>query len=134
MSCCLLPRWGARHRFLAAPEDLDDAHGSAATGTWFAQGEWDDLGMGSWRGDLFGTLDAEQGADHSDVGLAGRTGQQAIMPDAMEAIGQDVDQEAADELGRGQPHDLVTLLMDLWINGQRWMYQWQVVHLNQKQS
>ena len=27
-----------------------------------------------------------------------------------------------------------TLLMDLWINGQRWMYQWQVVHLNQKQS
>ena len=71
MSCCLLPRWGARHRFLAAPEDLDDAHGSAATGTWFAQGEWDDLGMGSWRGDLFGTLDAEQGAvDHYGPGLS----------------------------------------------------------------
>jgi len=29
------------------------------------------------------------------------------MPDAAEAIGQDMDQEAADELGRGQPHDLL---------------------------
>jgi hypothetical protein len=38
-SCGLLPRWCARHRFLAAPEDLDDAHGAAAAGAWLAQGE-----------------------------------------------------------------------------------------------
>jgi hypothetical protein len=34
--------------------------------------------------------------------LAGRTGEQAVMPDAVEAVGQDVDQEAADELVGGQ--------------------------------
>ena len=31
------------------------------------------------------------------------------MPDAVEAIWQDMDQEAADELGRGQPHDLLAI-------------------------
>lgn len=29
------------------------------------------------------------------------------MPDAVKAVRQDVDQEAADELGRGQRHDLL---------------------------
>jgi hypothetical protein len=43
-SCCLLPRWRAGHRFVAAPEDLDDAHRAATAGTGFAQGERDDLG------------------------------------------------------------------------------------------
>ena len=47
VSCRLLPWWRARHRFLATAEDLDDAHGAAAAGAWFAQGEWDDLGVGS---------------------------------------------------------------------------------------
>ena len=107
VSCGLLPRRCARHRFLPAAEDLDDAHGAAAAGAWFAQGEWGDLGLCFGRGDLFGLLDAEQGADLGDVGLAGRAGQQAVMPDAVEAIGQDMDQEPANELGRGQPHDLL---------------------------
>ena len=31
-SCCLLPRRCARHWFLPAAEDLDDAHGTAAAG------------------------------------------------------------------------------------------------------
>lgn len=105
MSCCLLPRWSARHRFLSPPEDLDDAHGTAATGAWLAQGERGDLKLWLRNGDLFRLLDAEQGADLGDVGLAGRAGQQAVMADAVEAVGQDVDQEPADELGRGQPHD-----------------------------
>ena len=115
MSCCLLPRWGARHRFLSPPEDLDDTHGTAAAGAWLTQGERGDLGLWSWlwlwlwlwSGGRFNLLDAEQGADLGDVGLADRTGQQAVMPDAMEAIGQDVDQEPADEVRRGQPHDLL---------------------------
>jgi hypothetical protein len=102
-SCGLLPRWRARHRYLPALEDLDDAHGPAAAGTWLAQGERSDLG----RGDPVRLLDAEQGADLGDVGLSGRACQQAVVPDAVEAIRQDVDQEPADELGRGQPHDLL---------------------------
>lgn len=31
------------------------------------------------------------------------------MPDTMEAVRQDMDQEPADELGRGQPHDLLAV-------------------------
>jgi hypothetical protein len=30
-----------------------------------------------------------------------------VMPYAVEAIWKDMDQEAANELGRGQPHDLL---------------------------
>lgn len=70
-------------------------------------GERGDLGLWLWNGDLFRLLDAEQGADLGDIGLASRTGQQAGMPDAVEAIGQDMDQDATDELGRGQPHDFL---------------------------
>lgn len=106
MSCCLLPRRCARHWFLSSPEDLNDAHGPAAAGAWLAQGERS-LGLWFRHGDLFRLLDAEQGAGLSDVGLAGRAGQQTVMPDAVEVVGQDVDQEAADELGRGQSHDLL---------------------------
>ncbi len=94
---------------MPAPEDFDDAHWAAAAGTWFAQGEWCDLGFGFWHSRLFRLLDAEQGADLGDVGLAGRTGQQAVMPDAVEVVGQDMDQEPADELGRGQSHDLLAV-------------------------
>ncbi len=86
MSCGLLPRWGARHWFLPAPEALDYAHGAAAAGARFAQGERGDLGLWFPHGELFRPLDAEQGADHSDVGFAGRAGQQAVVPDAVEAI------------------------------------------------
>jgi hypothetical protein len=39
---------------------------------------------------MFRLPDAEQGADLRDVDLAGRAGQQAVVPDAVEAIGQDV--------------------------------------------
>ena len=63
VSCGLLPGRCARHRFLPAAEDLDDAHWATATGARFAQSEWDDLGFGSWRDGLFRTLDAQQGAD-----------------------------------------------------------------------
>jgi hypothetical protein len=36
-----------------------------------------------------------------------RTGEQAVMPDAVEAARQDVEQEAADELVGRQRHDLL---------------------------
>jgi len=109
LSCGLLPRWCTRHRFLPAPEDLDDPHGAAAAGAWLAQGKRDDRGLGIWHNGFFWALDAEQGADLREVGLAGRAGQQAVMPDAVEPVGQDMDQEAANELRRGQPHDLLSV-------------------------
>ena len=43
MSCGLLPRWGARHRCLSSPEDLDDAHDTAAAGTRLTLRERGDL-------------------------------------------------------------------------------------------
>ena len=42
--------------------------------------------------------DGEQFAGARDIGLAGRTGEQAEMADAVEPAWQDVEQEAADEL------------------------------------
>jgi hypothetical protein len=50
-SCGLLPRRRARHRYLPAPEVLDDTHGSAAAGAWLTQGE---RSFGLWfrHGDL----------------------------------------------------------------------------------
>ena len=35
-----------------------------------------------------------------DVGLAASTGEQSVVADAVEALGQDVEQEAPDELDR----------------------------------
>ena len=42
--------------------------------------------------------DGQQFAGAGDVGLAGGAGEQAVVADAVEAAGQDVQQEAADEL------------------------------------
>ncbi len=84
--CGLLHWWRARHRFPATAEYPDDAHGAAAAGALFAQGERSDLGFGLWRGGLFNALDAEQSADFRDVCFACRAGQKAIVPDAAEAV------------------------------------------------
>ncbi len=70
VSCGLLPWWCARHWFLPATEDLDDAHGAAATGARFAQGERGNLWGLFLRSSLFRGLDAEQRADFGDVGFA----------------------------------------------------------------
>ena len=58
-----------------------------------------DLGLG--RG--------EKLAGARDVGLAAGAGEQAIVADAMEALGQDVEQEAADELVGVERHGPVAL-------------------------
>ena len=59
----------------------------------------------------FGLLDrysnAQQFAGQRHGVLVGRTGEQAVMPDAVEAARQNVDQEAADELVGRQRHDLL---------------------------
>ena len=108
-SCGLLPWWRARHRFLPATEYLDDAHGSAAAWAGFTQRERGDVCLSVLDICLLRWLDAEQCADSGEVRFAATTGQKAIVTDAVEPVGQDVDQKAADELGRGQAHDLLAI-------------------------
>ena len=51
----------------------------------------------------------EQLARAGDVVGAGAAGEQAVVADAVEALRQDVDQEAADELVGGERHDLLAI-------------------------
>ncbi len=85
----------------------------AAAGAWFAQSER----SGFWRGvldiSLICRMDTEQRTDFADVGLADIAGQQAVVADAVEAFRKHVDQEAADELGRCQAHDLLAVTRTL---------------------
>ena len=57
--------------------------------------------MGLWHGEQF--------AGARDVVGALAAGEQAVVADAVEAVGQHVDQEAADELAGGERHHLVAL-------------------------
>ncbi len=95
-SCCQLPWWRPQLWSLAAAEDLDDPHWSAAAGAWLAQGERDGFGTGLlfWLR-RFGT---EQTPGSGDVFLAARVGEQAVVADAVEPVRQDMEQEAANEL------------------------------------
>ena len=54
---------------------------------------------GHWRGD--------QLSGASDVRFAGGTGEQSVVADAMEPLGQDVEQEAPDEFVWRQRHRAV---------------------------
>jgi hypothetical protein len=63
------------------------------------------VGSGSvWR--LGG---GEQLPDTGDVGPAGGAREEPVVADAMEALGQDMEQEAADELVRRERHGLVAI-------------------------
>ena len=68
---------------------------------------------GRWSGGSSGSGSSTGAATPSSLRasamavLVGRTGEQAVMPDAVEAARQDVDQEAADELVGRQRHDLL---------------------------
>src|SRR5258708_37889267 len=87
-----------------SPEGLDDGHASAAAGTW-----WEPIGR-LWRFDgLRRRCHGEQFAGSRYIGLAGGTGEQAVMADAVEATWQDMEQEAADELVRCERHDALPL-------------------------
>ncbi len=54
--------------------------------------------------------DLEQLAETGDVVAASAVGEQAVVADAVEALGQHVDEEAADELVRCERHGLVALV------------------------
>ena len=94
----------------AALEDLDDHHASAAAWTRAREGgrlvAIIIIGIGSLA---LGLLATEQLAGACDVVGAGGLGEQAVVADAVEALGQDVDEETADELVCCERHHLVAI-------------------------
>src|SRR5262249_44574186 len=92
----------------AAREGLDDDHAATATRArlrdrrrriWF--GGLCIAGLGLWARCM------EQLTSPRDVAGAGGSGEEAVVADTVEAVGQDVKEETADELGCGEGHDLV---------------------------
>ena len=102
-SCGGLSWWRAGLWRLPPLEGLDDAHRSTAVGAWLAKGERGYLC--DWRVIELGLFGPEQGSDLCYVVLSSRAGEQAVVADAMKAIWQNVDEEAADELIGCQSHD-----------------------------
>src|SRR5882762_33293 len=89
----------------AALEDLDDDHATAAAWTSRLAG----LGGGSGVLGL-GVGNGEQLTRPRDVICARAAGEQAVVADAVEAVRQDVDEKAADELAGGECHDLLATI------------------------
>src|ERR1700681_4962830 len=93
----------------AALEYLDNDHAPAAARAGMRRG-WRLVGAGGTRIGIVvlrhGHADELAGA--RDVVGAGGSGEQAVVADAVEAFGQDVHEEAADELTGGERHPLVS--------------------------
>ena len=94
-------------RVAAAREDLADYHAATAARTGAVQ----QARLVRCRGLLLLRLydawrSTEQLAGASDVGGAVTIGEQAIVADAVEPLGQHVQEEAPDELVRGERHRL----------------------------
>src|SRR5216684_2515980 len=87
-----------------AREDLDDDHAAAAA--WTSRLAVIDGGSGRLAV-RFGC--GEQLTRTCDVVGARAFGEQAVVADAVEAFGQHVDEEAADELVCGKRHALVSI-------------------------
>src|SRR5258708_5233652 len=98
----------------AVPKALDDDHAAAATRAWRAMGccgagvqarvvaRWRGVRRCGWGGGPFSC------ACYS--GLAGGAGEQSVVADAMEPLGQNVKQEAPDELAGRECHRAKPLL------------------------
>jgi hypothetical protein len=85
-------------------EDLDDDHATAAAWTSGLAGI--DSGSG---GLAFRFCNCEQLTRARDIVGARAFGEQAVVTNAVQTLGQDVDQEAADELVCGERHALVSM-------------------------
>ena len=97
-SCRAMP-WRA-----TALEDLDDDHAAAAAWT-----SWLALIDGGRGGLAFRFCSGEQLAHAGDVVGASAFGEQAVVPDAVQALWQHVDEEAADKLLGGERHLLISI-------------------------
>jgi hypothetical protein len=91
-------------RRCASLKDLDDDHAAAAAWTWRLVDVDDGL-----NGLTLTSFDGEQLAYACDIVGAGPPGEQAVMADAVEALWQHMDEEAADELVFGERHPLLTV-------------------------
>src|SRR5215469_5461460 len=68
---------------------------------------------------LVGRLNLKQVA-HVREGLASvALGEKAVVTDAVEAVGQDVEEKAANELVRGKPHDAASSGLAIILVGER---------------
>jgi hypothetical protein len=102
------PGWWSAVRWCAgltpALERLDDDH--VSTAAWARQTGIERLFrhvvIERWR-------DRQQFACTCEAGLARRTGEQAVVANAVEPARQDVKQEAADELVDAERHDLLAV-------------------------
>ena len=93
-------RWRAA-RYAAALEDLDDDHMAAAARAWRAMigGSAVSLGGIARHCRLCQRLrGGDQLPGARDIGFAAGAGEQPVVADAVESLGQDVEQEAPDEL------------------------------------
>lgn len=100
VSCGGLPWRGAGLWCLPLQERLDDDHRAAAFGARLM----DILIFGNVTFSLtrhLARFRIKQTPDLCDPGAADAVGEEAGVADAVEAGGQDMDQEAADELARG---------------------------------
>ena len=92
----------------AACEGLDDDHAATAAGTWTQQhAGFVDCCFGR-LGFFQARRHREQLAGACDIGRAVAIGKQSVVADAVEAVRQDVDEKAADELVRAERHDFVS--------------------------
>src|SRR5271167_4663473 len=92
----------------AALEDLDDDHATAAA--WARARAGGRLVAIITIGSIaLGLLATEQLAGAIDVVGASSLGEQTVVADAVQALGQDVDEEAADELVYCERHRLVAI-------------------------
>lgn len=97
-------RWCGRRSpgLLPACEGFDHDHLAAAARAWGPDVRW------LVRFIIVGKrCNLQQSAGQPDALPARATGKQAIVADAVEALRQDVDQEAADELVGTKRHDLL---------------------------
>jgi len=86
----------------AAREGLDDDHAATAAGTWTQQhAGFVDCCFGR-LGFFQARRHREQLAGACDIGRAVAIGKQSVVADAVEAVRQDVDEKAADELVRAE--------------------------------
>ena len=92
---------------VAGLEGLDDDHPPAAGRAGIGEHRRligiHIIGLALW------CWDAEQPARAVEVLGTAAVGEQAVVSDAVAALGQDVEEETTDELVRGQRHGLVSL-------------------------
>ena len=81
---------------------------------WLGRRRW----LGFVRG-LMGPLDFEQLANAGEVLASVAFGEEAVVPDAVKAVRQDVEEKATDELVRGKAHDAAAAAAAIILVGER---------------